>query len=128
MRKIRKRGKMVEFSDLIGKTIIHIEGLEPSNDHIKFYIDNNKYYQMCNFWREFEEDVYIKEVEGDIKDLIGTPIVEAEVVKEDSKERECLHYTFYKFRTNKDYFTITWTCNDSAFYSQDVDFEYVEED
>jgi len=73
------------------------------------------------------ESVTIKDITGDLHDLVGEPIVEAEVVTErvDLEEFESTTYSFYKFRTNKGSVTITWFGESNGYYSEEVEVSFI---
>ena len=125
-----------EFSDLLGKTLKGVSVVE--NDGYKNEIifettDGDVYrsyhYQNCC------EYVIIDDIEGDLRDLIGVPILQAEDVcntedefgdfKED-EYTESFTWTFYKLATIKGYVTIRWLGESNGYYSESVDFEKVE--
>jgi hypothetical protein len=77
------------------------------------------------------ENVSIEDVTGDMADLIGSPIVEAEEVsseedppgyKPESDYRESYTWTFYKLRTAKGAVTLRWLGESNGYYSERVDF------
>lgn len=69
------------------------------------------------------ESVTIKEIVGDLTDLCNSPILEAELVKEeDESEYESRTFSFYKFRTTRGFVTVTWLGISNGYYSETVDF------
>lgn len=73
------------------------------------------------------ESVLIEDVSGDLTDLIGSPITEAECVTEetdiDEPESEHKHMTwsFYKFRTAKGAVTVKWQGMSNGCYSEEAE-------
>lgn len=120
---------MAEFSELVGKTLIKIEGIDGQYaDDLRFVCSDGSVYRMCHN-QDCCETVQVEEVIGDIEDLIGTPIVVAEEVVYDNEpcpdgktgyDDYC--WTFYKFRTIKGDVTIRWLGESNGYYSTDVSF------
>ena len=71
------------------------------------------------------EGVYIEDICGDLSDLIGSPITQAEVSTKDAsgdeKVSECGTWTFYKYATNKGSVTVRWLGTSNGYYSESVD-------
>jgi hypothetical protein len=61
----------VQFSDLVGKTISSIDGLE-GDDLITLKTTEGEVYQMYHS-QDCCEQVRIEEIHGDIEDIIGLP-------------------------------------------------------
>lgn len=128
-----------EISDLIGKTLIAIEYLE-EYDQLIFHCENGEKYKMYHY-PDCCEIVTIDDINGDLDDLIGTPILVAEEVsnykpvsKKDkqqtiksNKHGSCT-WTFYKFRTIKGSVDIRWFGESNGYYSESVDFIKADED
>lgn len=74
------------------------------------------------------ETVKIKEIVGDLNDLEGVPLLESEVTTESSWNDEMYEhetYSFYKFRTQKGFVTITWVGCSNGYYSETVDVDFL---
>lgn len=122
----------MSFSDLIGKTLIKIDGAVVGGDVITFITaegndehDNDYYYMQHH--QSCCESVYIKSVEGDILDLLGTPITMAEESsrKDDGEDEygDSSTWTFYRLASVRGYVTITWLGTSNGYYSESVEFE-----
>lgn len=115
--------KKVEISDLIGKTLKNVN-IVRHNDEIIFETECGEEYIMYHH-QECCESVYIEDVIGDIDDLIGSPLVMAELeTNEDNPSSTSLSntWTFYKLATEKGYVTIRWYGESNGYYSEKVDF------
>ena len=72
------------------------------------------HHQDCCEW------VRIEEVHGDLDDLLGSPILQAECVTQEDKY---CSWTFYKFATIKGSVTVRWLGESNGYYSERVDVE-----
>ena len=75
------------------------------------------------FWHENDccETVRIAEIYGNLEDLTGMPIEQAECITEKSMiESGSQTWTFYKFATNKGSITIRWLGKSNGYYSEKV--------
>lgn len=127
----------VNFNELNGKTIFKIEGLESGSDCAVFYCNDGSSYRMMHH-QDCCETVSVEDINGDLGDLIGVPILSAEEVfnyepvSEDDKKRteEANRYgsctwTFYKLATIKGYVDIRWFGESNGYYSESVDFQKI---
>ena len=120
----------VVLLDLLGKTLIDIrENSDVNGDEMVLYLSNGDVYTMSHS-QDCCEYVRIEDIEGDLKDLIGSPLTQAEesTNREDKigKEiHESFTWTFYKFATVKGYVTIRWLGESNGYYSEDVGLEMV---
>ena len=109
---------------LEGKTLKDIK--VKRNEEIIFTVDDGTRYRMFHD-QCCCEHVYIEDICGDIKNLIGSPIVMAEEVSNYDmgkldKWDDSYTWTFYKFATVKGYVTIRWYGTSNGWYSESVDF------
>lgn len=119
----------VKFSDLIGKVIKEITGAIKHSDKILITLEDGTKYRMKHY-QDCCESVLVEEIIGDINDIIGEVIIEAEEVTsnenpEGIKEyyQESFTWTFYKLGTKKGFVNIRWYGESNGYYSQDVSFE-----
>lgn len=128
---------MVSISILLGKTLTGILSAKnsTSDDEIFFKLDTGKEYRMYHD-QDCCESVYIESIEGDLNDLLDSPITMAEEYstnhdeKENSINRrrtfsESTTYTFYKLATVKGYVNIRWFGSSNGYYSESVYFSEV---
>ena len=116
--------KELNVNVLEGKTLKDIK--VKRNEEIIFTVDDGTKYKMFHD-QCCCEHVYIEDICGDIKNLIGSPIVMAEEVSNYDmgkldKWDDSYTWTFYKFATVKGYVTIRWYGTSNGWYSEKVDF------
>lgn len=111
--------------ELVGKTIVDIHGAEEGNDEIVLTDDQGVKYKFYH-GQDCCESVAIEDVIGDVSDLVGSPILQAEEVSSDDepapKDAESYTWTFYKFATIKGSVTVRWLGESNGYYSESVDF------
>lgn len=131
----------VEFSDLQGKTLVKIEATE---DEVHFYTETEHYLMYHS--QNCCESVSIDDINGDLQDLLNTPLTLAEEVSNEQFEKEwegsfitkdddywkkseeygyypeSHTWTFYKLATVKGYVDIRWFGESNGYYSESVDF------
>ncbi len=112
----------VEVSQLIGKTLASIVGME--RDQLDFTTESGEVYRMEHF-QDCCEVVNLEEVVGELNDLVGSPILMAEKVTEEAMGAQSSTWTFYKFATLKGYVTLRWFGSSSGYYSEEVDFHRI---
>lgn len=108
------------FDDLIGKTLsrAYVSDTE-ENEALMLQLENDStvrfmHHQSCC------ESVYIEDIEGDLDDLVGSPILQAEEVTEENEDAEYGMWTFYKFATAKGRVTIRFYGSSNGYYSVGV--------
>lgn len=112
---------------LKGLVFTAIEGGVGDGDMV-FYVDGLPRFKMTHF-QDCCESVQIEEIHGDLDDLIGVPIVEAEEVIYDNEptpdgqtgDPDDYRWTFYKLGTIKGHVTIRWLGESNGYYSTSVD-------
>lgn len=110
------------FTDLLGQTLTSVTG-EVGGDSVIFKLDNGEKY-VLNHVQDCCEDVRIKDISGDLLDLMGSPITKAEEVlnTHNPEKTESSTWTFYHLATIKGYVTIWWVGTSNGYYSEEVRF------
>ena len=117
--------KEVKFNELLGKTLTSIR--KEGADELYFYTREGHAYRMYHE-QDCCESVDIDDICGDLGDLIGNPIIQAdESTSEDNIKDfdESATWTFYRLATAKGFCTIRWYGSSSGYYSESVSFELI---
>jgi len=126
----------IDFEILAGKVLSKIEGKDKTNlrlgdEEIVFTTIDGEVYKLF-----YEHDCCaicdIVDIVGEIDDLIGTPILLAEVVTNENENppgvdiseynRESFTWSFYKLATIKGFVTISWYGSSNGYYNEKVTF------
>jgi hypothetical protein len=127
--------KYIPFSSLLGMTIGIIHN---SIDEIVFEMEGGRIFSMYHE-QSCCETVEVEEIVGDLTDLIGHPLLQAEEVsstdptpevqahRDQEKAKggyapESETWTFYKLATIKGSVTIRWYGTSNGYYSESVNF------
>jgi hypothetical protein len=119
------------ISELVGKTLAAIDN---AGYRVRFVVDDGDEYELLHYG-DCCESVQVEDVIGDLNDLVGSPILQAEesTSAEDPEgykrdyPPESATWTFYKLATAKGYVTIRWLGESNGYYSESVDFVKVGE-
>ena len=121
-------GIVREFDELVGRSLCRVE--RDGDEEIRFYLTESNYVRMYH-QQDCCENVYIEDICGDLDDLVGSPLLEAEEVigypagpKYDYTESSYT-WTFYKFTTRKGTVTIRWYGTSNGYYSESVSTEAI---
>jgi len=127
-KKVPSIGK-IKIENFIGETFYKIDSDEYE---LKFYSNSGRIYIM-NHQQDCCENVYIEDINGDLNDLIDTPILKAsqetshdvENIILPNNKQESYTWTFYKFATIKGYVTIRWFGTSNGYYSEEVNINRI---
>lgn len=118
------------MEEFLGKTFLKVN---VEDDGIKFVREDGQIYVMKHE-QDCCESVYIEDINGDLNDLVGTPILIAEescstnddeILEEGSESSEdyrdeSFTWTFYRFATVKGFVDIRWYGCSNGYYSESV--------
>jgi hypothetical protein len=122
-------GENISFTQLLGEKLQHIH-VSDNKEFMLFFINSEltRGYIMYHD-QACCESVTITDVDGDLTDLINSPILMAQ--EEVSKlshdiehEEDSFTWTFYKLATIKGYVTLRWIGESNGYYSESVDLSY----
>lgn len=121
--------KVNRFEDLLGKILVHIDHDEQS---LRLHTSEGKKYLLYHE-QDCCESVTIEDIQGNLDDLIGYPLLLAEEVVSTTNPpgyvpfdyQDSFTWTFYKFATIKGYVTVRWYGESNGSYSESVDFKEV---
>jgi hypothetical protein len=119
---------MADFSELQGKTLSSISPAKKGDGEIVFITTEGDRYTLSHC-QDCCESVEVEDVEGDLTDLIGSPITLAEestssdaIPGQDLKYADSFTWTFYRLATAKGFVVIRWLGESNGYYSESVDF------
>ena len=127
----------MDVSVLVGKTLTSV--INDGNDEIIFVTSEDLQYKMYHS-QDCCENVMIDDINGDLQDLVGSPILLSEQVSNEDFEKKYAEsdegknsssydsytWTFYKLATIKGYVDIRWFGSSNGYYSESVEFELID--
>jgi len=119
------KGAVKEFEDLKGRILYRVKNLD--GDELLLYLTDTNYVRFYHS-QDCCEHVYIEDICGDLNDLVGSPITEAEEVSGytgPETSDESYTWTFYRFATAKGAVTVRWYGSSNGYYGEGVDVEVV---
>lgn len=111
-----------KFEELKGKTLVEIKA---DDDSMVFITSTGDSYNMYHD-QDCCEHVRIESIVGDLKDLLGYPLLLAEEVSNannndyEGEHAESFTWTFYKLATIKGYVDVRWLGESNGYYSESV--------
>ena len=113
----------ISFQFLKGLTFQSVRLNEPIVDTpyrtMDFITENGDVYQLFN-GNDTCDELGLKDIEGDLDDLIGSPIILAEVTESDYIEYTERVWIFYRLATAKGYVVIRFYTTTDGWYSDDA--------
>lgn len=117
-----------EFDAMIGVTMTSVKA-DPYNDALIFVAEDGRRFEFFHH-QDCCESVRIEEVIGDLRDLVGSPLVLAEEVDNkdapEPKNAESYTWTFYRFGTAKGYVTVRFLGESNGYYGEGVSFHVID--
>jgi len=111
-------------ASLLGKTLASVS-MTDDKERITLKTTDGESYSMMHY-QDCCETVQVEEVIGNLDDLVGSPITEAEEISSEGwpapEHSESHTWTFYKFGTAKGFVTIRWLGESNGYYSESVAF------
>lgn len=112
---------MNEYQNMIGRTMVEVTGRE-GDEEMVFEAEDGSVFKFYHS-QDCCESVSICTIDGDLSDLVGSPILMAEAVSSEGAEApSCLYdsytWTFIKFATVKGYVTVRWLGVSNGWYSE----------
>jgi hypothetical protein len=121
----------VDFNVLVGKTLAGIYGSEGDESLTFTTVDGEEF--VMYYEHDCCASCSVEDICGDLNDLIGSPIVQAEestsgdnppdADPELTKYQESFTWTFYRLATIKGSVVIRWYGSSNGYYSESVSFE-----
>ena len=117
------------IDSFVGKTFSRVEVIEIPAEFADYdcpailFVENNGNRFVMLKEADFCCTGEIKDIVGDLTDLVNTPILGAECVTEIAQKNEdydSATWTFYKLKTIKGYVTISWFFYSNGYYSEEV--------
>ena len=114
---------------LKGKTLVRIDVLD-NGARIEFETESGERFAMLHI-QDCCEYVRVEDINGDVDELIGHPVLVAEERTSENVnpeevispcEEESFTWTFYVISTIKETVTIRWLGASNGYYSESVDF------
>ena len=121
-----------KFEDLRGHTLKDIQNID--DEEIIFTLEDDSQYRLHHI-QDCCESVVVEDIAGDLRDLVGSPILLAEEVSSEENPpdahpetiayQDSFTWTFYKLSTIRGSVTIRWYGESNGYYSESVDFDEV---
>jgi hypothetical protein len=113
------------FDSMIGKVMTSVVA-DRGNDVMTFTSECGKTFRFLHH-QDCCESVVIEDVCGDVDDLVGSPILQAEEVSNADapvlEGYESYTWTFYKYATAKGSVTVRWLGSSNGYYGEGVSYE-----
>nr|NDG05897.1 hypothetical protein [Oxalobacteraceae bacterium] len=118
------KGPVREFGQLRGRILC---GAEQHGDELRLYLTDTHYVRFYH-QQACCESVSIEDICGDLSDLVGEPLTEAEEVRGytgPEQDYESYTWTFYRFATRRGSVTVRWLGHSNGYYSERVSVDII---
>ena len=114
-------------NELVGKILTKV--VRNGDESLTFYCEDGSVYSMYHD-QDCCESVEIDDLNGDLEDLVGSPVTYAEELtnvdeKGKGEYEDSYTWTFYKFATVKGWVDVKWYGCSNGYYSESVTFTKV---
>lgn len=117
-----KKYESFDFNKLESLTFVNVERKDLNGDDVILFETQDSVFAMYHE-QDCCEWVTIESIIGDLRDLVGTPILLSdEVIDSGDSEDGTYTWTFYKLGTIKGYVDIRWNGESNGYYSESVNF------
>jgi hypothetical protein len=119
----------MKINTLLGKTLTSCTG-KVGGDEIVFTTTDGHSYKLRHH-QDCCEDVYVEDICGELSDLVGSPILQAEEnssndhLRDKDTHAESFTWTFYRLTTMKGSVVIRWFGTSNGNYSEKVNFDEI---
>lgn len=118
---------------MLGQTIRSIKPVMRGEETEELHIITDQNVYVMFHKQDCCESVWLEDIAGDLEDLIGAPLLQAEMVTNSgepegeptpplNEDEESFTWTFYKFATIKGSVTLRWYGRSNGYYSEKVTF------
>jgi hypothetical protein len=113
------------MAQMLGKTFVQVTGSVGGGEMTFVTAQGERF--MFAHQQDCCESVRINDIVGDLQDLVGLPMLQAEQVQGETpvnfveRDHESVTWTFYKFATRKGYVDVRWLGESNGYYSESVD-------
>lgn len=123
--------EVIDIKSMVGLTFASVE--RRGDDELIFASDDGRIFRFYHS-QDCCENVYIESIVGDLSDLVGSPLLNAEEVTFDNvnpggitvpEYQDSFTWTFYKFATIKGYVDVRWYGESNGYYSESVCLEAI---
>ena len=113
------------MEQMLGLTFVEVTGSVGDGEMTFVTADGQRF--MFAHMQDCCEYVSIEDICGNLQDLVGSPLLQAEEVSGvtpvefDETEHDSVTWTFYKFATCKGYVDVRWLGESNGYYSESVE-------